>query len=287
MPTLGEELRRRREEQGITLAEISETTRIGTRFLKAIEDNNFSVLPGGIYTRNFIRSYAERVGMEGDEAITVYQQQMSGQTGDLPISSHDSVRVFPTERARSSETLGFRQPQSRTNWSTVVIAAGIVLIVLIIAISLFQRLGGSSSPEEEPQSSANSDQTPSTTPAGPATQPSTEPAPQPSQPQTAEAPDLSGDELIRVKLEATTDPSDIQFWIDDDPKASHLLISPGQTQELPPAKDQVRLSIGNRVALKMIINNREATFPSDTQKFRARITVTRENLDTFFPQQLQ
>ncbi|HWC77738.1 MAG TPA: helix-turn-helix transcriptional regulator, partial [Blastocatellia bacterium] len=78
MPTLGEELRRRREERGTTLAEISEATRIGTRFLKAIEADNFSVLPGGIYTRNFIRSYAERVGMSEDEAIALYQQQVSG-----------------------------------------------------------------------------------------------------------------------------------------------------------------------------------------------------------------
>jgi cytoskeletal protein RodZ len=37
---LGEELKRRREEMGLTLAQISETTRIGTRFLKAIEEND-------------------------------------------------------------------------------------------------------------------------------------------------------------------------------------------------------------------------------------------------------
>ena len=87
--TLGEELRRRREERGKTLSAISETTRIGTRFLKAIEDNNFSVLPGGIFTRSFIRAYAREVGMDETEAMAQYHRQTSTQeppesTGPAP-----------------------------------------------------------------------------------------------------------------------------------------------------------------------------------------------------------
>src|SRR5215467_2789291 len=84
MPTLGEELRRLREERGIALSDISEGTRIGTRFLKAIEENNFSVLPGGIFTRSFIRAYAKRVGMDEDEAIGLYQQHLAEESGELP-----------------------------------------------------------------------------------------------------------------------------------------------------------------------------------------------------------
>src|SRR5215212_745758 len=79
MPTLGEELKRRREERQISLTDISEATRIGTRFLKAIEADNFSVLPGGIFTRSFIRAYAREIGMDEDEAISLYQQQATGQ----------------------------------------------------------------------------------------------------------------------------------------------------------------------------------------------------------------
>src|SRR5262245_28428654 len=78
MPTLGEELRQRREQRAITLAEISEATRIGTRFLKAIETDNFAILPGGIFTRSFIRAYAKHVGMNEDEAIGLYLQQVAG-----------------------------------------------------------------------------------------------------------------------------------------------------------------------------------------------------------------
>src|SRR5215470_9175893 len=83
MPTLGEELRRRREERGKSLSVISETTRIGTRFLKAIEEDNFTVLPGGIFTRSFIRAYAREVGMDEAEATALYHQQTSPQ--DIPV----------------------------------------------------------------------------------------------------------------------------------------------------------------------------------------------------------
>src|SRR5438034_7949360 len=75
MPTLGEELRHKREQRGITLAEIAEATRIGTRFLKAIETDNYGLLPGGIFTRSFIRAYAKQVGMNEDEAVALYQSQ--------------------------------------------------------------------------------------------------------------------------------------------------------------------------------------------------------------------
>ncbi|HSO76886.1 MAG TPA: helix-turn-helix transcriptional regulator, partial [Blastocatellia bacterium] len=94
MPTLGEELRRKREERAITLAEISESTRIGTRFLKAIETDNFSTLPGGIFTRSFIRAYAKQVGMDEDEAIALYQQQVAG-----PPEEEGAQTLKPTTSA--------------------------------------------------------------------------------------------------------------------------------------------------------------------------------------------
>src|SRR5262250_1672808 len=87
MPTLGQELKRMREERGIALTEISESTRIGTRFLKAIEEDNFSVLPGGIFTRSFIRAYAREVGMDETEAIGLYYQQTSPQEAPQPSPS--------------------------------------------------------------------------------------------------------------------------------------------------------------------------------------------------------
>src|ERR1044072_471984 len=130
MPTLGEELKHRREERDITLADISEATRIGTRFLKAIESDNFSVLPGGIFTRSFIRAYARQVGMDEDEALVLYQQQTAGSSPEpqpsaqvqaeerapQPAFVEQPTRPSSELRQRRSEPLSFRASGARTSW---------------------------------------------------------------------------------------------------------------------------------------------------------------------------
>src|SRR5215471_7745925 len=108
MPTLGEELRRMREERGIALTDISESTRIGTRFLKAIEEDNFSVLPGGIFTRSFIRAHAKRVGMDEDEAIGRYQQQVAEESGELPPrEERPALSVEPAEESSTNLSVAY------------------------------------------------------------------------------------------------------------------------------------------------------------------------------------
>jgi cytoskeleton protein RodZ len=64
MTSIGETLRRERLQQGLDLQQLSETTKIGTRMLQAMELNDFSKLPGGVFTRSFIRQYATALGME-------------------------------------------------------------------------------------------------------------------------------------------------------------------------------------------------------------------------------
>jgi cytoskeletal protein RodZ len=287
MPTLGEELRRRREERGTTLAEISEATRIGTRFLKAIEADNFSVLPGGIYTRNFIRSYAGSVGMGEDEAIALYHQQISGQPPDAappaPIEPHPLPASETKARIHRLETVAVRQSAPRTSWSTIVIAAGIVLIILIIGVSLVQRLnrGGANG---DTQPTGNSSVEPPRTQTPP---PQTTPQPQPEagqvEPPAPKAAAISASDPIRVRLEAAEGPCSMVYWIDDETKSTNLFLPQGESRDLPPAQREVRLSIGNRTVLKLKINERQATFPADLQKFKARVVISRENLNTFFP----
>lgn len=62
---LGETLRKRREELGIDLDELQARTKIRSRYLEALEAGNWEVLPGEVYARGFVRSYAECVGLEG------------------------------------------------------------------------------------------------------------------------------------------------------------------------------------------------------------------------------
>ena len=60
--SFGEQLRLAREARGISLREISEQTRISTRYLEAIEADDYKRLPGGIFNKSFIKAYAKYIG---------------------------------------------------------------------------------------------------------------------------------------------------------------------------------------------------------------------------------
>jgi cytoskeleton protein RodZ len=304
MPTLGEELKRRREERQITLSEISEATRIGIRFLKAIDSDNYSVLPGGIFTRSFIRAYAREIGMDDDEAISLYNQQItppaseagpatSGQqaVGHVRASKSSSKKppsiVYAPEPERPRSSSISRTP-TRTNWGTILIAVGILIIIGVVVTALVRQLNKAS--EEKAAQTANS---PAPQPAEPPQQtppsqgPSQPPATTPSSPSpagsatpTPEAPTVTPAEAIVVKLEAIGD-AWIRYQVDEG-QPSQMILKTGQAQEIPPAQSAVKLNYGNRQSLKLTINNREASFPADAPKFKSQVVISRDNLQSFF-----
>jgi cytoskeletal protein RodZ len=68
----GEKLRKQREQRGIALDAISNTTKISPRMLRALEDEHFDQLPGGVFNKGFVRAYARQVGLDEEEAVTDY-----------------------------------------------------------------------------------------------------------------------------------------------------------------------------------------------------------------------
>ncbi|HEV2416879.1 MAG TPA: RodZ domain-containing protein [Terriglobia bacterium] len=82
MAGFGDNLRREREMRGITLEEISSTTKISVRFLELLEAEEFSKLPGGIFIRSFIRSYANYLGLDEEQVMAEYQLVAPPQGGE-------------------------------------------------------------------------------------------------------------------------------------------------------------------------------------------------------------
>ncbi|MGB9487356.1 MAG: RodZ domain-containing protein [Terriglobia bacterium] len=95
MAGFGEYLRREREMRGVSLEEISTATKISIRFLKAIENEELSKLPGGIFTRSFVRTYARYLGL--DEERVLADCQLAGQQ-----KPEVDIRRITANRARSN-----------------------------------------------------------------------------------------------------------------------------------------------------------------------------------------
>ena len=72
MSSLGATFRREREARNISLEEIAAQTKIGIRLLRAIEEERFERLPGGIFNISFIRQYARHLGINEEVAVREY-----------------------------------------------------------------------------------------------------------------------------------------------------------------------------------------------------------------------
>jgi cytoskeleton protein RodZ len=72
MGIFGDRLRREREMRGITLDEITESTKIARRHLEALETEHFDHLPGGVFNKGFVRAYARFLGIDEDQAVADY-----------------------------------------------------------------------------------------------------------------------------------------------------------------------------------------------------------------------
>jgi cytoskeleton protein RodZ len=67
------QLEQLRRGTGVSLQAISETTKISTTYLRAIESEEFDKLPGGVFNTNFIRQYAAAIGFPESELLALYQ----------------------------------------------------------------------------------------------------------------------------------------------------------------------------------------------------------------------
>lgn len=73
MGEVGSRLREAREQQGLSLEQAEETTRIRRVFLEALEEERFDVLPGDVYARGFIRNYAQFLGLDPQELLASFR----------------------------------------------------------------------------------------------------------------------------------------------------------------------------------------------------------------------
>ena len=94
--SLGEKLRAAREARGIALREVADQTRISGRYLEAIEADDYKPLPGGVFNKGFIKTFARYVGVDETEAISDYARQLAASgfeepKDDEPISRRSQV----------------------------------------------------------------------------------------------------------------------------------------------------------------------------------------------------
>jgi hypothetical protein len=118
---IGSDLRRARTRREIELSEVEAATRIRRRFLRAMEREEWDALPGGVYTRGFIRTYANFLGLDGERLADDYRREVEGaQSPEPPVAASAPQ---PTSDAGL-----------RVSRLPLVLAVGGVILVAAVAI---------------------------------------------------------------------------------------------------------------------------------------------------------
>jgi cytoskeletal protein RodZ len=107
-------LRRQREGRGIELEEIAKTSKIGMTYLRAFEEERFSILPATIFAKGFLRQYALYVGLDPEEVVNFYLQSIQDVDGE----------------DRETTSVGQVRASARSNLPWVIFSVALLLIMV-------------------------------------------------------------------------------------------------------------------------------------------------------------
>ena len=113
-------LQRARQARGLTLEEVERDTRISHRYLQALENENFGLLPAPVYARGFLRTYARYLGLEPANLLPLF-----------PVGYVEEPALQPWPKVKTPQT-----------WPSSGLLAGAVVGVLILIVVLLYSLGG-------------------------------------------------------------------------------------------------------------------------------------------------
>ncbi|MGP0021271.1 MAG: helix-turn-helix domain-containing protein [Candidatus Sulfotelmatobacter sp.] len=100
MGEFGNKFRKAREKKELSLDDVSNVTKIGSRMLQAIEEERFDQLPGGVFNKGFIRAYAKHLGLNDQDAVTEYLACLR----QAQIDAHEVWEPQPTGQIRAGAT---------------------------------------------------------------------------------------------------------------------------------------------------------------------------------------
>lgn len=257
--SLGEKLRTAREERGISISEVAEQTRISPLYLEAIDSDNYKTLPGGIFNKGFVRSYAKYVGVDEQEALQDYSRLIAENTA-VEESDFKTYRpeVLTDDRAASSIV------------PTVIFAA--VILGLMTAGILFL-VNYIQNQQSEPPIAANTANTNVVAPTNSV-------APIATPPVTAgQAPTMG-----TVKVEFKTSGEDIWLNSVTDGTSGSTIVSADKPATFEP-KQQLRLSYSKSLAqaAQLTINGKPITLPaspSNPKRQLIELDISSDNLAT-------
>jgi cytoskeletal protein RodZ len=142
---IGNSLREARERQGLGYPEIELATKIRARYIRALEEEDFTAIPGDAYIRGFLRTYADYLGLDGDVYVDEYASRFI-------TSWRDELPPRPARRRLRAR----ERPVERR--AVLLVLAGIAAVTALVFVAW--RYGGSTSQSPPPLTQGKQQQHP-------------------------------------------------------------------------------------------------------------------------------
>src|ERR1035437_8027324 len=130
MTTVGDTLRRTRLKRNLDLEEISNELKISTRFLQAIENDQYDKLPGGVFAKSFVRQYARLLGLDEEDIAGRVQQVLAPAPEAQQLAEKSKAAggaPIQVPKVDEWETVG----DKRFRWSGWLSAIVLVAVMLV------------------------------------------------------------------------------------------------------------------------------------------------------------
>jgi cytoskeleton protein RodZ len=243
----GAKLREARERKGVSLRQIANVTKISVGMLDALERNDIKRLPGGIFSRAFVRSFASEVGLDPETTI----QEFIAQFGD------DSVGAGNLASTQIEDNVALDSARRTASTFISLLVVSVVVAAVIIYFTIAGRRAAPVTTESAPAAAAQSaaalepERSPVAAPSSSnaasdrASAPVTDPRP---------VEESAADRLV-VNLVASR-----QCWVSatvDGKKQVERLLQPGDRRTFEVRRELV-VTIGDAGAVTMTINGTEA-----------------------------
>lgn len=248
--SFGEQLRLAREARGISLREISEQTRISTRYLEAIERGDLKRLPGGIFNRSFIKAYAKYIGYDEAEALEAYARTAREQG-----ASPDDVTSTPYKSHVYTDGGGSRSP--------LVTLLLTILVLAILVLGVWAIKHWYDRPETNNTAPVNQ----------------TAPASQPAANTNASVTPAAAGFVIQLKAR------DEQVWVRtqvDETDSLNSTLNPGESKEFKPTQSlSIKYARSKAKSLELTINGRPANVVTNATANLIEMVVTKDDYQKF------
>src|SRR3954467_8705884 len=130
MASIGETLREARMRQHLDIADVEDRTKIRAKYLRALENEEFGMLPGSTFVKTFLRTYAEVLGLDPHMLVEEYR---------ATYEPRDDAELQPIAPGRGSRPPRERQPRysgGGPGRGTVLVGALVALIALLLVLGL-------------------------------------------------------------------------------------------------------------------------------------------------------